>query len=31
MSRIAAELCIGEDAAPGLYVEACRAGSLLPI
>ncbi len=31
MSRIAAELCIGEDAITGLYIEACRSGSQLPI
>jgi EAL and modified HD-GYP domain-containing signal transduction protein len=31
VSRISAELCIGEDNIPELYIEACRSGSLLPI
>jgi EAL and modified HD-GYP domain-containing signal transduction protein len=31
VSRISAELCVGEDNIPELYIEACQSGSLLPI
>jgi EAL and modified HD-GYP domain-containing signal transduction protein len=31
VSRTSAELCIGEDSIPALYIEACQSGRLLPI